>query len=318
MLNLLVSSDQTGFVPGRHISSNIRKVLDVMDYTVRKNLAAVLISIYFEKAFDRVDYSSLYSSLQLFGIGTRFIEYTRVLFTDFELCTMNGGHRSDWWSPSRGLFQGNPSAPYYFILFIEILAIMLRTNNNIKGVSVNGIRALLSQFADDMDLFIEFRQETWQAVISCLTDYESISGMKINYEKTSVYRLGSIRLSNARFYSSQKIHWSDGPVNILRIHVSYDHDEMRNANLDPLLVKARRALSPWYLRGLNIIGKIEILNSLVASLFAYRMAVLPQISEEYFQKIHNIFLDFFVGRQEAKNPDEDTVWPKGRWRIGSN
>ena len=69
---------------------------------------------------------------------------------------------------------------------------MLRSNKDLEGINVNGIKALLSQFADDLDLFTKFKQESWEAAMKTFTKFEVMSGMKINYNKTKVYRLGSI------------------------------------------------------------------------------------------------------------------------------
>ena len=47
VLTSLIHENQTGFVPGRHISTNIRKAHDILDYVSKKNIAAVLILVDF-------------------------------------------------------------------------------------------------------------------------------------------------------------------------------------------------------------------------------------------------------------------------------
>ena len=48
----LIDSDQTGFLAGRYIGENIRLLYDLMDYTSKNKILAVLLLIDFEKAFD--------------------------------------------------------------------------------------------------------------------------------------------------------------------------------------------------------------------------------------------------------------------------
>ena len=62
---------------------------------------------------------------------------------------------------------------------------------------------------------MKFKQSSWEAAMSTLMDFEHASGMRINYDKTSVYRLGSICDTDARFYTMKKIRWTNDPVNIL-------------------------------------------------------------------------------------------------------
>ena len=52
--------DQSAFLKGGNITNSIRKVIDTIRYCDRKMLNAVMLSIDFEKAFDRVEYSSLF------------------------------------------------------------------------------------------------------------------------------------------------------------------------------------------------------------------------------------------------------------------
>ena len=46
---------------------------------------------------------------------------------------------------SRGIFQGCPISPFLFLFAIEILAIAVCSNNDIKGIQVGNVEK--SQFA---------------------------------------------------------------------------------------------------------------------------------------------------------------------------
>ena len=226
----------------------------------------MLIQLDFEKAFDKVEYSSLFSAFEYFGITGFTLDWIKIFFNDMELSTISNGYTSKFFTPSRGLFQGNPIGLFAFNVLIEILAINLRKNENIQGIQVRDIIYLISQFADDMTLFMQFNQRSWEAVISELTNFENGSGLTINYDKTTVYRLGSIRNSNAKFYSRRRISWTNEPVNILGIFVSNSSQEMLELNYNEILEKARNIFRQWSYRGLSLYGKIMVANSLVTSL----------------------------------------------------
>ena len=124
-LSTLISEDQTGFLKGRSISQNIRKTMDIQQITADRKIAAVLISVDFEKAFDRVEYNSLLAAFQFFDFPEYIINWIRILFTDIWLTTINNGYTSPAFQPTRGLFQGNPIGLYGFGTLIELLAIKL-------------------------------------------------------------------------------------------------------------------------------------------------------------------------------------------------
>ena len=163
-----------------------------MQYTYLKKIPAVVISVDFKKAFDRVEYQSLYKIMEWYNFGPIFIGYIKMLFTNFCLVTVNNGHTSPPFSPTRGLFQGNPIASYAFLLIMELLATMLRVNKNIEELNVKETRPLLAQFADDLTLFLKFQQKSWNEVVLTFELFEGKTGMKINYNKSTVYRIGSL------------------------------------------------------------------------------------------------------------------------------
>ena len=304
-LNNILHQDQSGFMEGRNIATNIKRTQSVVDYATRRNISAVLILVDFEKAFDRVSYESLFAAFEFFNFGPKLVKWLRLLFTDMELCTVNAGNNSPWWSPTRGLFQGNPLGPFGFNVLIEILAINIRQNQNIKGIKIGNVIHLLSLFADDLSLYLPFDNKVWQETMNEFALFEKNSGLKINYDKTVVYRLGSIRNTNAKFYSQRKIDWPNEPVNVLGYWVSHNHDEQLKLNLNPLIDKVRAILSLWYHRGLSLFGKVLVLNSLVSSLFVHKLAVLTEIPDEFFKMIRKIYTEFIW----------DNKSPKVRWEI---
>ena len=239
VLQKIIHKNQSGFLKGRHITENLRTILDVVDYANIENVPAVLISVDFEKAFDKVRYLALRSTLEWFGFGPNFINAIDTLFNDFRLATINNGYLSPFITPQKGLFQGNPIASYLFICVIEVLAINLRKNNKIQGVQLSIEQILLSLFADDLALLMKFDQESWQQITYEFNKFISLTGMTINYNKSTVYRLGSLRHTNAKFYSKNKLQWTNDPIKLLGIYITADHDELMSSNLDPLLDKTQ-------------------------------------------------------------------------------
>ena len=97
------------------------------------------------------------------------------------------------------------------------MANKLRLHKGIKGIKVGSIEYLISQFADNTDLYLEYKQETITNVFNVLSGIESNTGLLVSYEKTTMYRTWSLVNSNAKLWTPRKINWSNEYVNTLGV-----------------------------------------------------------------------------------------------------
>ena len=72
-----------------------------------------------------------------------------------ESCVLNNGYSTGYFKLERGTRQGYPIAAYLFIIVLEILACMVRQNDEIKGIKVNSNEIKLCMYADDSTFFIK-------------------------------------------------------------------------------------------------------------------------------------------------------------------
>ena len=84
-----------------------------------------------------------------FGFGPDFIRWVNVFYKDIQSCIINNGLCSPYFNIERGVRQGDPLSPYLFVTAVEILAIAIRSQDDIKGIKLNNLETKLLQFADD-------------------------------------------------------------------------------------------------------------------------------------------------------------------------
>ena len=149
----------------------------------------------------------------------------------------------------------------------EILANKLRLNKEIYGIRIGNIEYLLSQFADDLDLYLPFDQNVINTIFHTLTDIEASTRLKVSYEKTTLYRIGSLAGSEAKCYTERKVKWENCTVNMLGINIANDPQKL-DQNFDSVIEKVEAVTKIWYYRSLTLMGKILVINTLTASLFS--------------------------------------------------
>ena len=83
----LIQCDQTAYVNNHYIGEANRLISDMLEYTAENEIEAILFSANFEKAFDSIEHTFIFATLQCFGFGPDFIQWVKNIFVQGrELC----------------------------------------------------------------------------------------------------------------------------------------------------------------------------------------------------------------------------------------
>ena len=187
VMDKVISNSQSGFIAGRQLSDNTRFIYDLMHKTEISNIPGLLVLIDFEKAFDSISWKFLYHVLEFFGFSKDFIKWIKLFNKNIIAYIVQCGKLSEKIYIGRGCRQGDPISAYLFLLAAEILAMLIKSNNDIKGIKIKKKEFKISQFADDTTLLLDGSQGSLQAALNTLETYGSYSGLKMNKEKQKLY-----------------------------------------------------------------------------------------------------------------------------------
>ena len=93
------------------------------------------------------------------------------------------------------------------------------------------------------------------ALLHTLDAFEVFSGLKVNYDKTEILRIGSLKNSIANIYTRKPLKWTGQPLTILGIKFILDGN-MTNINFEQLIQKNNVLTKLWQMRDLTWMGKI--------------------------------------------------------------
>ena len=196
---------------------------------------------------------------------------------------------SDFFSINRGVRQGCPLSPYLFIICIEILSLTLQKDHDVTGIKINGKEFKSTMFADDATFAMDGSLKSFKKLICILDDFRSISGLKLNVNKTIILRVGSLRFTNIHHL---RFEWTSESAKTLGIIFSNDKTKLIKNNLLPKLNDFVNCLKRWNHRKLSLMGKVTVVKTFALPKLIYPITVLDNPTEEIIKKIKTEIFNF--------------------------
>ena len=128
----IIHHDQVGFNPGMQGFFNKCKSINVIhNINKLKKKNHLIISIDAEKAFDKIQHPSMIKILQKVGREGTYLNIIKVIYNKPTANILNGEKLKAF--PLRsGIRQGRPLSPLLFNIVLEVLAMAIREEKEIK------------------------------------------------------------------------------------------------------------------------------------------------------------------------------------------
>jgi hypothetical protein len=181
----IISPEQSAFIPGQLITNNILvafETLHTMETQLKGREGYIALKLDMSKAYDQLEWEFLEAMMWKLMSSVRSVAFSIL---------MNGqphGHIV----PTRGIRQGDPLSPNFFIICVDALSTMLNHSarmGKIFGVLIfrGGTKINHLLFASDSLLFGCANLQEWRQIKDILDIYERASRQKVNLEKTSLF-----------------------------------------------------------------------------------------------------------------------------------
>lgn len=108
---------------------------------------------------------------------------------------------------------------------------MIRQDVLIKGYEIYGMEFKISQYADDLTLFLDGSEESFKQCIALLDEYRNYSGLKMNTEKTKVIWFGCPRPPETRYLPHLKFEWNPQQFRALGIDFNIELKDITSINI---------------------------------------------------------------------------------------
>ena len=143
----------------------------------------MIISIDAEKAFDKIQHPFMIKTLQKSGIEGTYLNIIKAIYDKSTANIILNGEKLKAFPLKSGTRQGCPLS-LLFNTVLQVLAIAIREEKEIKGIHREKKEVKFSLFADDMILYIENPKDTTRKLLEIINEYSKVAGYEINTQKS--------------------------------------------------------------------------------------------------------------------------------------
>ncbi|PNX74297.1 ribonuclease H [Trifolium pratense] len=285
VMNSLIATNQSAFIKGRNLVDGVLVVNEVVDLARRSGKDCMIFKVDFEKAYDSVEWS----------------------FLDYMLRSPTGEI-----SIQRGLKQGDPLAPFLFLLVAEGFGGAMRTavNSNLFSgfkISCGGPSISHLQYADDTHCIGEASVENLWTLKAILKGFELASGLKVKFWKSCL--MGVNVSDNFMESACSFLNCIQGVVPFKYLGLPVGANPRRMATWEPLVSSLRKKLNSWSNRHISLGGRLVLINSVLNSLPIFYLSFM-KMPVQVIKKVTRIQREFLWG---GVNGGKKLGWIK--WKV---
>ncbi|XP_026416499.1 uncharacterized protein LOC113311932 [Papaver somniferum] len=176
---------------------------------------------------------------------------------------------------SRGLRQGDPLSPIFFVIAEDALSRslskMVEENKIMLMVNIRGVHPTHILFADDVFLFFNGHKRNIQKVMKLLQDYQSSSDQVINQMKSKLFVGGVSEARKQQITVECQINLFQFPDKYLGVILH--HGRLKTSTVLGVAEMLQGRLARWIGKMLSFKDRITLIKSILSSIPIYNMSI---------------------------------------------
>ncbi|GLT68412.1 hypothetical protein SLA2020_406460, partial [Shorea laevis] len=291
----IISQNQSAFVGRRHIADGIVIANEVIHEAKKRKRPTLIFKADFEKAYDSVNWNFLDSMMEKLGFCLKWRRWIRECLSTSSVSVLVNGSPTEEFRMKKGLRQGDPLAPFLFLLVAEALnglILKAKEKDMYTGtvVGTEGLEVTHLQFADDSIFFCEASDLNIKVIKGILRSFELVSGLKVNFFKSALYGI-NVKMEDISEWA-ETLNCVVGCIPFKYLGIPVGANPRNLSTWTPVVDCLRRKLSNWKCESLSFGGRIVLLNAVLSSIPVYFFSTMraPRKVIKLLSSIQRTFL----------------------------
>ena len=214
--------------------------------------------------------------LSRLGFGEKWVSWIKGCLESSSVSVLVNGSPSREFTPTRGLRQGDPIAPFLFLVVVEGLAGLVRKAVRLKKlegvtVGVNQIEVSLLQFADDTLVVCQDTIQNVFTVKTILKCFELAAGLRVNFHKTKIGAIG-VQAQQILVYAKM-LNCAQMSIPFKYLGVLVGGNPRKVEFWKEVIDKVKRKLSTWKGKKLTLAGRVCLIKAVFTAIPLYYFSI---------------------------------------------
>lgn len=304
VIEKVLGRQQKAYSRKKNITSVLMNVINMIHSSRESKRSSLIIAVDFRKAFDSLSHSFIDTCLEELNFGPSFRSWVKLFFNDRVTYLIMNGYMEEKIELQQGVPQGDILSPLIFNIVVEMLLLKVGFSDSLEGVFFPIGESRVEAYADDTTIGIERNESNLRALIKIINDFQRLSGLAANLDKTHVIPVGPIDDPSIELCTDLKLHWTSS---FCLLGFTIDNKlENLHINAEKKLLKVQSLIVTWERRNLTTSGRVHIAKSLLLSQLVYCMQVLD-LNENFLERTQDILFRYIKGKTKRNWLSKDLI-----------